>query len=93
MKIFCLALVFQCVNIAAQVVTNIWLSKWSDDPVYENATEARKQINMRLGVYGAVGAVQSEFAVYLRSTLGVDLIYFGKFNRLLNDGAIAPQLL
>ena len=43
-----------------KVGTNIWLSKWSDDPVEEDLDEAQEQTNIRLGVYAAFGAGQSK---------------------------------
>jgi hypothetical protein len=44
--------------IAAQVSTSIWLSKWTQQPVY-NGTVDRSETDMYLGVYGALGFVQS----------------------------------
>ena len=44
--------------IAAQVCTNIWLSIWTEQPIV-NGTADRAQTDMYLGVYGALGTVQS----------------------------------
>ena len=46
-----------CAYVTGQVLTNIWLSAWSDDqPV--NGTIPMDQTTYRLGVYGGLGAVQ-----------------------------------
>jgi len=45
--------------IAAQVSTNIWLSKWTLQPVY-NGTTDRHTTDIYLGVYGTLGAFQSK---------------------------------
>lgn len=45
--------------VVAQVCTNIWLSKWTNQPVY-NGTVDRDQTNIYLGVYGALGVAQSK---------------------------------
>lgn len=47
--------------IAAQVCTNIWLSMWTQQPIY-NGTVDRDETNMYLGVYGGLGALQSKHA-------------------------------
>ena len=50
--------------IASQSFTNIWLSWWSNDrPV--NGTQDRDLLNLRLGVYGAMGAAQSKYSICL----------------------------
>ena len=43
---------------AASIYSNIWLSDWSNDARYPNATHDPEQRNMRLGVYGALGVLQ-----------------------------------
>jgi len=45
--------------IAAQVSTNIWLSKWTLQPVYNGTTDWHTT-SLYLGVYGALGALQSK---------------------------------
>ncbi len=39
--------------IVFQILTNIWLSEWSEDGTYERA-----KTDFRLGIYGALGAGQ-----------------------------------
>lgn len=51
-----LNLVFQ----AFQIGSNLWLTQWSNDKEVEHNTDKR---NMYLGVYGAFGFGQGEFAV------------------------------
>ncbi|XP_070185918.1 multidrug resistance-associated protein 1-like isoform X2 [Littorina saxatilis] len=59
---------------AASIYSNVWLSEWSNDARRSNVTqdEADSQRNMRLGVYGALGALQGVFifAGTLIRTLG-----------------------
>ncbi|KAK7506164.1 hypothetical protein BaRGS_00002276, partial [Batillaria attramentaria] len=43
---------------AASIYSNIWLSDWSNDARRFNGTADDDQRNMRLGVYGALGALQ-----------------------------------
>ena len=57
-----LVIFFGLLRVASLVSTNIWLTNWSDDPVYQNATEQRAQTNLRLGVYGALGVFQCEYS-------------------------------
>jgi len=45
--------------VAFQVSTNVWLSKWSLQPVY-NGTTDQHTTNVYLGVYGALGACLSK---------------------------------
>lgn len=50
---------------AANVYANIWLSRWTEDPVFSdssNSTSEEKSdaVNKYLGVYGGLGAVQSK---------------------------------
>lgn len=52
-----LVIVFHMLFTGAQVMTNLWLSEWSDDqPV--NGTMDQDQVHMRLAVYGGLGALQ-----------------------------------
>ena len=44
--------------IASQTSTNIWLSVWSDDKLGSNGTVDTNLRDLRLGVYGGLGAVQ-----------------------------------
>nr|KAG5713488.1 hypothetical protein BaRGS_025036 [Batillaria attramentaria] len=57
---------------AASIYSNIWLSDWSNDARRFNGTADDDQRNMRLGVYGALGALQGVFifAGTLIRTLG-----------------------
>jgi ABC-type multidrug transport system fused ATPase/permease subunit len=48
--------------VAAQVCTNIWLSKWTQQPVI-NGTQDRHETDLYLGVYGGLGGAQT-FAVF-----------------------------
>ena len=67
-------LVVSCVIlISSEVVTNIWLSAWSDDPIL-NGTEGRAQTNLRLGVYGGLGAFQGKRGK-LASSIAVFLFF------------------
>jgi len=50
--------------IVAQVCTSIWLSKWTQQTVY-NGTVDRHETDMYLGVYGALGAAQSMTLAFL----------------------------
>ena len=54
--------------IASQVSTNIWLSKWTLQPVY-NGTTDRHTTDLYLGVYGALGAFQSMLLLLLSGTV------------------------
>lgn len=56
--LLCTAVLFCLFLALMQVGANIWLREWTDDPVYENASEARAHTNLRLGVYGAFGIGQ-----------------------------------
>ncbi len=48
-----------CHKLVFQILTNIWLSDWSnDDPYDENGVYDRGQADYRLGVYGGLGALQ-----------------------------------
>ena len=50
--------------IATQTFTNIWLSWWSNDQIPMNSTVPdRDLLNLRLGVYGALGVAQSKYVV------------------------------
>ena len=53
---------------AARVVTNVWLSEWSNDfsANYTTWTQAEvdQQRNVRLGVFGALGCGQGDHGVY-----------------------------
>jgi len=53
----CIAFLSLAGYVAAQVSTNIWLSKWTLQPVY-NGTTDQHTTDVYLGVYGALGAVQ-----------------------------------
>jgi len=55
----CILLVSIVGFVAAQVSTNIWLSQWTRQPVY-NGTTDRHTTDVYLGVYGALGACQSK---------------------------------
>ena len=44
--------------VASQVGTNIWLSMWTQDVII-NGTQNRALTDLRLGVYGGLGAAQS----------------------------------
>ena len=55
--IFVIVLAFYIVVVTSQVLTNIWLSDWTEDTV-QNITH--QQQNVRLGVYGGLGGVQGE---------------------------------
>ena len=43
--------------VPSQILTNVWLSSWSNDPVV-NGTIDEGHASMRLGVYGVFGAAQ-----------------------------------
>jgi len=55
----CIAFVSLAGFVAAQVSTNIWLSKWTQQPLY-NGTSDQHTTDVYLGVYGALGACQSK---------------------------------
>ena len=53
--------------IAFQILTNMWLSSWSeDDPPFTNGTYDRSQVDYRLGVYGALGTGQCKYMNVIR---------------------------
>ncbi len=60
---------FYLLYVVTQVLTSVWLSKWSDDPIL-NGTEGRQQTSIRLGVYGGFGAIQGKL-------LSIDIEYIG----------------
>ncbi len=54
--------IFYLAYIASQVVTNLWLSVWTTDALdVVNGTLDQNKMHMRLGVYGALGAVQGTY--------------------------------
>ncbi len=50
----------------ASVMSNIWLSEWTEDPLLQNtsvlpnSSEYQNKQNMYLGVYGGLGGAQGE---------------------------------
>ncbi len=46
--------------IVAQVLTNIWLSAWTND-ASSNSSSTLSDRDLRLGVYGGLGLVQSKY--------------------------------
>ena len=59
----CIAFLSLAGFVAAHVSTNIWLSKWTLQPVC-NGTTDRHTTNVYLGVYGALGACQGKIVYY-----------------------------
>jgi len=55
----CIAFLALAGFVASQVSTNVWLSKWTPQPVY-NGTTDRHTTDVYLGVYGALGICQSK---------------------------------
>jgi len=55
----CIAFVALAALVAAQVSTNIWLSEWTLQPVYNGTTDPHTT-HLYLGVYGALGVCQSK---------------------------------
>jgi len=55
----CLVLLSLAGLVASQVSNNIWLSKWTLQPVYNGTTDPHTT-SVYLGVYGALGACQSK---------------------------------
>ena len=54
--------------IVFQILTNMWLSSWSEDPPFVNGTYDRSQVDFRLGVYGALGAGQCKTNIFSHCT-------------------------
>ena len=55
----CIAFLSFAGLVASQVSTNIWLSKWTLQPVYNGTTDPQTT-SIYLGVYGTLGACQSK---------------------------------
>jgi len=59
----CALLVFFLLSRAASILSNVWLSEWTSDPVLMNATLSNTSLfanrqTMYLGVFGAVAAAE-----------------------------------
>jgi hypothetical protein len=60
----------------ASVGSNVWLALWSSDKP-RNGTQDIELRNMRLGVYGALGAAQGfTFLFYFIFSISMNSIYF-----------------
>ena len=56
-----LIIVMIILHILHKVLTNIWLSEWSNDvPFDKNGTYLPDQVNTRLAVYGGLGVFQGQ---------------------------------
>ena len=53
-----LTFLFYIIYVVAEIVTNIWLSEWSDDEPEPDGTQDIAMRNLRLGVFGVLGAGQ-----------------------------------
>ena len=53
-----ITVIFYLWYISAQAATNIWLSDWSNDPASPNGTQDIPLRDLRLTVYGGLGAAQ-----------------------------------
>lgn len=62
--LICVALLLFLANNVFSLLSNYWLSLWTDDPVI-NGTQPLRQL--RLGVYGALGLSQGEYGIFLLS--------------------------
>ena len=71
------AILCLCVFIAAQALTNIWLSAWSDDPPPTTA-DSLAFVNVRIGVYGALGISQGLSALLIKLSI-LPLLSYLKF--------------
>ena len=60
-KIFSLTLVFLLLFTAFHVWTSFWLSEWSADQLHGNHTNYESSVKYRVGIYGALGAAQSNY--------------------------------
>ena len=56
-KLLYVCMMCHILYVVAQVLTNIWLSQWSTDPVI-NGTVDQAQVDLRLGVYGGLVGIQ-----------------------------------
>ena len=52
------SIIFYIVYVATQIATNIWLSEWSNDQPEPDGTQDIALRDLRLGVYGGLGAGQ-----------------------------------
>ena len=57
---FVAMMIFYLGYLATQVGSNIWLSEWSNDQPTVNGTQDLALRDLRLGVYGGLGAGQGK---------------------------------
>ena len=62
LKAFTFTILSHTLFIAAQVITNIWLSNWTNDPIV-NGTRDDGMVDYRLAVYGGLGVLQGNVIV------------------------------
>ncbi len=60
--------------VPSQILTNIWLSSWSNDPVV-NGTIDEGHALMRLGVYGVLGAAQRKSGIHQNRRRSIEIAY------------------
>ena len=60
-KTFLLVLLCILGFIISQIVTGLWLQRWSADKPNTNGTMDVDLVHLRLGVYGAIGLAQGGF--------------------------------
>ena len=60
-KIFSVTLVFLLLFTVFQVWTSFWLREWSADVLHGNHTNYESSVQYRVGIYGALGAAQSNY--------------------------------
>ena len=63
----CAIVLFYVLYNALSIYANVWLSQWSDDASDPSLAKDTKHRNMRLGVYGALGALQGKTVNFIQA--------------------------
>ena len=80
-----LTFLFYIIYVAAEIVTNIWLSEWSDDEPKTNGGQDIALRNLRLGVFAILGAGQGNM-VYCNLYQNIQnnlFCYYSKYSYIL----------
>ena len=64
-KLFWVAILFLVLYTVAEAVTNFWLSHWTTVHKEGTNTSVDDGLSYYLGIYGALGVLQSESNIYL----------------------------
>ena len=68
-----ISIIFYVFYVATQIATNIWLSEWSNDQPEPDGTQDTGLRDLRLGVYGGLGAAQGTYTFIILPMEKVEL--------------------